>query len=1072
MPPMSASTSSSSRPPSSGHSTSASARTSAFATTPGTTCGEGRTLSQSTNSPADAPPPRPPRLRRRETTKELIGRFEAMGGADEDPEAGGGGGRRGTRARSGTMAVPAPVPGERKDKGRSPIRQSLRNLLAVFKKASRVAPPPPPSRSPTPTLSLSAQVERRTEVVQAGVRTRGARAYEDLSTPPPPPPPPRKDLRLEIPTAREPVPDTVCLTPAEDNAGMKTGPLLYLARLPASSSSATPLPPVWMPCTVTLHRAHLLVVSETTGGHPVPRVIPLGECADVRSLADGEVRPAERAGLPDEGAGSWKALELVFEGNAKTRERFVAGGLAERANWVCAIWWAVFVLVGVDVQMLMSSGCRNAVLKLQSEGCSSLAANDDDLHLRDDDLGKSVKRTSTRSSHRREPAEHESAMSRLTTADMERTRTLPPIPVTPNSSSPRRSCATPVDATPSARPQLGNRLTSFADSVLSTMPAPPLVLTPSPRGSRFSTRPSIQNLDKKSVVRQRLAQIECGGGSASPVSSRPQSPISPLSMAGRRRKGTASGSGREQMERQDTDASREGSFLEAYMGKEEEEEDDDDDDEVLLRSRLLAPFASAMVEIKTLNDPPARLSAASNGAKEPADRVTVLRNVGRNTAASSAPSGSVDIAPAAVDPTVKPMIENIQHGIQVLHDGSATQVDTMNGIRTRVDDVFSELRHLSDSNRANDADILAKMEELQVDVRGQISKLRATVKTAQNASISKDPVVQPSVELPGLAELHEKLENLVQLAEARQSRIDEAGSEEGQNVPSNLEEVLMTLRDAEEQRASQMEQQTDSIRYLNQLNTWLEAFVKHGISQIEGVAGGVQQLCRDLGPVQELQDAPPNDRDDLGDEGEPKLVYESGGLLSDVRKLLVQNMEREQSNVELHASMGGLIAAVQEDMRRNAETRNSLTTESVIGLIDRQRQDQERLLKAVAAELSNDIRGERLRFVEAMKEATAINVQSHVEEFKKELTREVMMMTQEVTRLQRERQGLETQISDLFAFYSKQKQTTPRPNGAQPAALPNAAFQLPLRAYSMIPALPPSPLRRPLPSPALSSVRE
>ena len=98
------------------------------------------------------------------------------------------------------------------------------------------------------------------------------------------------------------------------------------------------------------------------------------------------------------------------------------------------------------------------------------------------------------------------------------------------------------------------------------------------------------------------------------------------------------------------------------------------------------------------------------------------------------------------------------------------------------------------------------------------------------------------------------------------------------------------------------------------------------------------------------------------------------------------------------------------------------------------------LTEEAVSELSNDIRGERLRFVEAMKEATAINVQSrfsslpfqsvaetsdmsvHVEEFKKELTREVLLMTQEVTRLQRERQGLEQQIADLFAFYAKQKQ--------------------------------------------------
>lgn len=47
----------------------------------------------------------------------------------------------------------------------------------------------------------------------------------------------------------------------------------------------------------------------------------------------------------------------------------------------------------------------------------------------------------------------------------------------------------------------------------------------------------------------------------------------------------------------------------------------------------------------------------------------------------------------------------------------------------------------------------------------------------------------------------------------------------------------------------------------------------------------------------------------------------------------------------------------------------------------------------------------------------------HVEEFKKELTREVLTMTEEVGRLQRERQSIEQQIADLFAFYAKQKHT-------------------------------------------------
>ena len=46
----------------------------------------------------------------------------------------------------------------------------------------------------------------------------------------------------------------------------------------------------------------------------------------------------------------------------------------------------------------------------------------------------------------------------------------------------------------------------------------------------------------------------------------------------------------------------------------------------------------------------------------------------------------------------------------------------------------------------------------------------------------------------------------------------------------------------------------------------------------------------------------------------------------------------------------------------------------------------------------------------------------HVDESKEQLTREVLHITLEVSRLQKERQGLEQQIANLFAFYAKQKQ--------------------------------------------------
>ena len=70
-----------------------------------------------------------------------------------------------------------------------------------------------------------------------------------------------------------------------------------------------------------------------------------------------------------------------------------------------------------------------------------------------------------------------------------------------------------------------------------------------------------------------------------------------------------------------------------------------------------------------------------------------------------------------------------------------------------------------------------------------------------------------------------------------------------------------------------------------------------------------------------------------------------------------------------------------------------VVTDSVLEIINRQRHEQEQMLRALSTgrypalnarcshrrhfptELTNEIRGERLRFVEAMKEATAINVQ-------------------------------------------------------------------------------------------------
>ncbi|KAJ7680278.1 hypothetical protein DFH06DRAFT_409718 [Mycena polygramma] len=185
-----------------------------------------------------------------------------------------------------------------------------------------------------------------------------------------------------------------------------------------------------------------------------------------------------------------------------------------------------------------------------------------------------------------------------------------------------------------------------------------------------------------------------------------------------------------------------------------------------------------------------------------------------------------------------------------------------------------------------------------------------------------------------------------------------------------LNRILELFKEDSLQRSVQTQQQTDSVRYLNELNSWLEAFVSGGTAQIGVVAAGVNRLCQELG------------------------LEKDQTILAEMRQLIVDGQAKDQTKV-LQASINNLAALIASESR-------TLAPHSIASLVDQQRQDQETLFRALTTELSNEIRGERLRFVDAMKEATAINVQMHVEELKRELAREVR--------------------ADLFEYYSKQRQ--------------------------------------------------
>lgn len=256
-------------------------------------------------------------LGRRGTTKDLIGRFESM---EDAPGV--------RRSRAGAGAADGGGERERtvtKDRGRSPIRQSFRNLMSVFKKSKPVQRSETPA-TPSSTLALPG--------------TRYREATPSTSSSPSPSPhastsPSRPSLTLQIPSLAQTDPRN-CASPVSAHTG-KQGTLLYLAHTP--SSGAASVPPVWLACAAQLHTTHILVSWGTQGGNPASRLVPFGACTDVRSLAHSELAEEERALLPTRGVGTraeLKVFELLFEGRA--REKFAAEGVPDRAGWVSAIW--------------------------------------------------------------------------------------------------------------------------------------------------------------------------------------------------------------------------------------------------------------------------------------------------------------------------------------------------------------------------------------------------------------------------------------------------------------------------------------------------------------------------------------------------------------------------------------------------------------------------------------------------------------------------------------------------------------------------------------------------------------
>ncbi|KAH9054276.1 hypothetical protein EDB87DRAFT_1209118 [Lactarius vividus] len=948
--------------------------------------------------------------RRRRSAKELIKRFESIS-ADNSPVTLPGNGTRITPGRIHRGDPGLFTPPTKVEKKTSPLRQSFRNLLSVFKKGKRLG---------------------KANIVSSDAPSESEPPVERLSSDP---------LKRE----NEPDPFTfgggpssrICASPTYSLHG---GLLLYLSP-PAPASSILP---VWITCDAVLHGSHILLTSSTTQGIQSTIVVSLRACTDIKSLAPDEIVAEHKALLPAmEDSTDPKVFELFFDG--KESQRFAAPTVKDRASWVSAIWDAVLhrqerLQERTKAEIKKSLRIDVGVVSFQPAPATTPLSNlINEQVLTPPDTPFSDSRISR--DHELPPLPQDSSSTHSVSS------AAPPT-FTGNHSQLRRGNVLVVSVDP--RSQFNARKDSELASPINDPPS----LEPSSRSfDARSHSPSLVNLGRRSVVRKRLVEMQSDStstrsGSTSRDSRFPRRAVATPLTRGPVEKPTSPASSRAPSTLNVPD-SRLTSPVSAAS------------DSSTLSVSVRPKSAFRLRDEMRGRDSTVAHTHGASGGPSPASETAMVHPPSEppTTPVGSQSEGTIDALLDIMDVHAERQLiktgeldyrlEDVQNGVRDVAANlrvaiSGREKDSRNiaELRSAIDDVRSALATLSTKNVPEQEEIqtVAKNRAPGEIVDGETksglmgSELSEFLRANHGTGIEQADISDIQRKLDVLLELSTLQKNVAPSAASEALRLDAAQASESESQVANGASDLpdeTIVRDAgpgewtdntqkqnilhDEGKSTQlMEQQAESVRYLNELNAWLEAFVNGSTAQIGGMAEDVQKLCKALGGVDELQDG-------LDDNSDPTAATMT--VLQSVQKLIADNQRRDRDSAHLLTTMNGLAAALNEDMRKNAEMRNAYTTESVLGVIERQRRDQERMLRALANELSDDIRGERLRFVEAMKEATAINVQIHVEEFKKELTREVLISTQEVGRLQRERQLLEQQIADLFAFYSKQKQT-------------------------------------------------
>ncbi|KAF8813861.1 hypothetical protein BYT27DRAFT_7180635 [Phlegmacium glaucopus] len=896
-------------------------------------------------------------------------------------------------------------------KEKSPIRQSIRNLLSVLKKG---------------TSGLSKKSDDKLPV--------GRQDSTKDST---------KESSKPRPSRKK-----------------QTGSLLYLTHEQGSLA--------WTTCNATLEENKIVLASFTSNMELRVHEIVLSHCADIHSLSLVQLGP-EDAALLDAVVDSdkMKFFEILFEGGS--REKFAAKSVRERAGWISAIW--------------------DAILPDQYKDFPAPGAVPD--------YPKDKRNTETPPPIESPTPTPIPKICALIPSYSD--RSLPPLP--PKATLPPLTIPPQIPSTPTKfgdqhlHPDTFSPVnTPISPSIYPPTSRPtssigsPNPLSPGPISPIESSRPnspSITNLTQLSVVRHRLAQIERNHSELSTQSvltTRTSTPVSPSSCSAWSRKEavwynprasprsdvvTLRGEGnrspvtptshvRRKMRRTETECSLPEDVVitdpldnilaqhgrppvstpTPQRGRGRDQSQDG------LEKTTLTPLRQDLTKIsKDLSEVKGVLGGASGYPTVHEMVVGLDRRVQGDEQTLRAIQNSLSSLGervAGVSAVQEQQIRKQDQKQQPVKGGGTEDVQRLlENIQSQLSSVFpsifGKLTQIADSQE--------REKEKQQQEQEQVA-----YRNIGGTPLNTEKTTEMEIVLAKLDEIRMLCPIQVQADSPESTR-----EGDGTKPPEYIDMILTFVDDESQKRSVLMQQQADSVRYLNDLNTWLEAFVNNGTSQIQGLATNIDQLCKELGCNTQQQSGVPRPPGD----GPPTL-------LTDIRQLVLGMQVRDQNFASLQTAVHGLL-----DVLSASNAQKGADTHAIAGLIDQQRRDQEMLFRAFTDEISGEIKGERLRFVEAMKEATAINVQIHVEQFKQELSREVMSMTEEVGRLHREKQVVESQISDLFAFYTKQKPAAPPletnyvngPPARQQQALPLPAQEKP-RAN-----IPRSSYHRPLPYP-------